>query len=155
MHSLCAWEDWGAKREPPGRGETRVSPWSRPPSQSSSLQGKLCTDPLSLLHTQESSSISEHEGPQQRLTSTSMMLNDGKQGFALLDLIDWFAPVIHVMPFLMGLADFLHLPCMPQPSFSLSLLRLKMDTWLSLSATWLWLGRICEKISDCYKNYCI
>lgn len=38
---------------------------------------------------------------------------------------------------------------------SLSLLRLKMDTWLSLSATWLWLGRICEKISDCYKNYCI
>ena len=49
-----------------------------------------------------------------------MMLNDGKQGFAFLDLIDWLAPILHVVPFLVGLADFLHLHCMPQPSFSFS-----------------------------------
>ena len=57
-----------------------------------------------------------------------MMLNDGKQGFTFLELIHWFAPVVHVVPFLVGLADLLHLHRMPPPSFSFSLLRLKTDT---------------------------
>lgn len=49
-----------------------------------------------------------------------MMLNDGKQGFTFLDLIHWFAPVVHAVPFLVGLADLLH-QCMPRrPSLSLS-----------------------------------
>lgn len=103
-------------KEPPGQGETRASPWSRPHPRAP-VSGESSADPLSLLHTQESSVISEHEGPQ-RLTSMSMTLNDGKQGFAL-DLIDWFAPIITFTAFLVGLAELP--PSLPASAFLLSL----------------------------------
>ena len=90
MCSLCAWEDWGAKRQPPGQGATRARAQSRPPSRSSSLQGKLCIDPLTLLHIQEGRVTSEHEGQQQRLKEH---VNDVERWQAGI-YISWFDSLV-------------------------------------------------------------
>ena len=146
MCSLCAWEDWGAKRQPPGQGATRARAQSRPPSRSSSLQGKLCIDPLTLLHIQEGRVTSEHEGQQQRLKEH---VNDVERWQAGI-YISWFDSLVCSRrprcAFSRGSGRLAPPPVHASPSFSFSLLRLKTDTWLSLSATWLWLGRICENI---------
>lgn len=110
----CAREETEVQREPPGQEETEASPRSRPPSCELQAPGTLCTDPLTLLHSQESRVISKHISKAATgSASMSMVLHEGKQGFAFLDWVDWFAPIIRAEPFSHGPGP---LPPPPQAS---------------------------------------
>ena len=119
MCLLCTWEDWSAKREPPGQGETEASPRSRPLSCELQAPGyTLHRPPDSPAQPGEQSHLKARR-PQQAQWACRWCCTMASRALHSLIGLTGLLPSSALSHFpLMGPAHFLH-HCKPQPAFSL------------------------------------